>query len=132
MSGIENLDQLLKHMSPNLKDGEFVFISQPNGRYGSHPELEPIAAVLEAEGLTLIIPQSKADQHNLPYDGVYKMITLEVHSSLEAVGLTAAFATKLTEHNISANVVAGFYHDHIFVQTSAADRAITALKELSQ
>ena len=132
MSGISNLDQLLTHMSPKLIDGDFVFISKPNSSYGSHSELESIAAVLEPEGLTLIIPQNKADQHNIPYDGVYKMITLEIHSSLEAVGLTAAFATKLTEHNISANVVAGFYHDHIFVQASAADRAIAALKELSQ
>ncbi|MEM9776200.1 MAG: ACT domain-containing protein [Chloroflexota bacterium] len=131
MSGVTNLSQLLAHMSPKLIDGDFVFISKPNSSYGSHIELEPVAAVLEPEGLTLIIPQNKADEHHISYEGIYKMITLEVHSSLEAVGLTAAFATKLAEHHISANVIAGFYHDHIFVQASAAARAIAALKELS-
>ncbi|MEM8863155.1 MAG: ACT domain-containing protein, partial [Chloroflexota bacterium] len=130
-SGIKNLDKLLKNMSPTLQEGVFVFISLTEGTIGSYDELNPIAAVVEPEGLTLVIPQDKADQHQISYDGVYKMITLEVHSSLEAVGLTAAFATKLAEHHISANVIAGFYHDHIFVQASAAARAIAALKELS-
>jgi hypothetical protein len=54
-----------------------------------------------------------------------------VHSSLETVGLTAAFSTKLGEHGISANVIAGYYHDHIFVQSDLAKSAIDALHELT-
>ncbi len=130
MSGITNLKQLLKKMSPELQDGEFIFASFQSSTYGDHAHLQPVAAVLESEGLTLVIPLEKAAEHGLAYDGIYKMITLQIHSSLEAVGLTAAFATKLGEHGISANVIAGFFHDHIFVQANKADAAVEALKEL--
>ena len=131
MSGILDLKQLLKDMSPVLQDGVFVFCTFPESRYGDHAHLEPVASVAEAEGLTLVIPHAKADQFEIAYEGVYKMITLEVHSSLEAVGLTAAFATKLGEHGISANVIAGYYHDHIFVQAAKAELAVKALREFN-
>jgi hypothetical protein len=55
------------------------------------------------------------------------MITLNVHSSLEAIGLTAAVAGRLALHGISANVVAAYYHDHIFVPTADAERAVVVL-----
>jgi hypothetical protein len=132
MLGEKNLDKLLSAMSPALMTGEFVFCSFENSRYGDHAELEPVAAVTENEGLTLVVPKSQADQHRLEYNSVFKGITLNVHSSLEAVGLTAAFSRKLTEHGISANVIAGFYHDHIFVQSELAESAITALNELTR
>ena len=63
---------------------------------------------------------------------MFKGITLTVHSSLDAVGLTAAVANKLTEKGISANVIAAYYHDHIFVQTEKAALAIEALNEFSK
>ena len=132
MLGEKNLDKLLSAMSPALMAGEFVFCSFENSRYGDHAELEPVAAVTENEGLTLVVLKSQADQHRLEYNSVFKGITLNVHSSLEAVGLTAAFSRKLTEHGISANVIAGFYHDHIFVQSELAESAITALNELTR
>jgi hypothetical protein len=132
MLGEKNLDKLLSAMSPALMTGEFVFCSFENSRYGDHAELEPVAAVTENEGLTLVVLKSQADQHRLEYNSVFKGITLNVHSSLEAVGLTAAFSRKLTEHGISANVIAGFYHDHIFVQSELAESAITALNELTR
>jgi hypothetical protein len=65
------------------------------------------------------------------YEFAYRLITLKVHSSLEAVGLTAAFSNKLTEHDISANVIAGYFHDHIFIQARQAEKAMAALKELT-
>lgn len=129
MSGIINLTQLLKEMSPILQDGEFVFTSFPGSQYGDHAHLDPVASAIEAEGLTLVIPKVKADEFSVSYEGSYRMITLQVHSSLEAVGLTAAFATKLGEHNISANVIAGYFHDHIFVQAEKASLAMQALAE---
>lgn len=55
-----------------------------------------------------------------------------MHSSLEAVGLTAAFATELTRHGLSANVVAGYYHDHVFVDADDAERAVAVLQTLSE
>ena len=117
-------------MRPELQDGTFAFCTFPDAIYGDHAHLQPIAAVRESEGLTLIIPAEKAAEFNIPHEGVYKMITLQIHSSLEAVGLTATFATKLGEHGLSANVIAGYFHDHIFVQADKAEKAVGALKEL--
>jgi hypothetical protein len=67
----------------------------------------------------------------LSYEGVFRCITLGIHSSLEAVGLTAAVAGKLATHGIAANVIAAYFHDHIFVQSELADRAIGILSEYS-
>lgn len=129
--GESDLEKLLASMSPVLVDGEFVFCSLENTRYGEHCNLEPIAAVVEREGLTLVIPKSKADEHKLKYESVFRRITITVHSSLDAVGLTAMLSSKLAEHGISANVIAGYFHDHIFVQGEYAEKAISALYELA-
>ncbi len=131
MTGEKNLGKLLPVISPALIVGEYVFCSFEKARYGDHSDLEPIAAVTESEGLTLIIPKSKADEHAIEYESVFRCITLNVHSSLDAVGLTAAFSSKLADHGISANVIAGYFHDHIFVQTELADRAIAAISEIA-
>ena len=126
------LKQLLENMSPQLREGEYVFLSFPGAHYGDHAVLEPLATMIEDEGLTLVVPQTLADTHGHDYDATFRCITLQVHSSLEAVGLTAAFAKQLTLAGISANVIAGFYHDHLFVPSGDADRAVAALQELSQ
>jgi hypothetical protein len=55
-----------------------------------------------------------------------------VHSSLEAVGLTAAFATALSREGISCNVLAGHHHDHILVATADAERAMDVLHGLAE
>lgn len=123
---------MLKAMSPALIADDFVFCCFEKSRYGDNSELEPIASFAENEGLTLVIPKSKADEHGIEYESVFRCITLEIHSSLDAVGLTAAFASKLTEHGISANVIAGYYHDHIFVQQELAGKAIAAIEELAR
>jgi len=130
-SGSTDLQQLLANMSPELRDGQYVFLSIPGADYGDHAELQPLAAMLENEGLTLVVPKSLADAHQHHYDGIFRCITLQVHSSLEAVGLTAAFAKQLTLSGISANVIAGFYHDHLFVPSDDADKAVAALLELT-
>lgn len=131
MTGEKNLEKLLKSMSPELINGEFVFCTFQNARYGEYSDLEPIASINEFEGLTLIIPKFKADEKNIKYESVFKGITLSVHSSLDAVGLTAAFINKLAEYGLSANVVAGYYHDHIFIQSELAERAMEALGEFA-
>ena len=117
-------------MEPALRDGDFVFATVPGK---SVPlELNPIGTFIEDEGLTLILPADEAEAAGLAASGAMQCITLAVHSSLDAVGLTAAFATELTAHGISANVVAGYYHDHIFVGAGDAERAMAALKALSK
>lgn len=130
MSGEKNLAILLATMQPKLLEQDFVFCTLPEANYGDFAHCNPIATFQENEGLTLIIDQSNADAAQLVYNGVFKAITLTVHSSLDAVGLTAAVATKLAQHNISANVIAAYYHDHIFVGKNDAQKAMIALAEL--
>lgn len=127
MSGETDLDKLLRGLKPKLLDGEYVFCSIPGARYGDYPELQPIAAISETEGLTLVIPRFAADQNDFAYESVFKGITLMVHSSLDAIGLTAAVSGILFELGISANVIAGYYHDQLFVPSNDADRALEAL-----
>ena len=131
MSGIRELDDLLRSMNPKLEETDFVFCTVL-GTLKEYLHLDPIATFKETEGLTLIIEKSKAEQFDLSFDGTYRQITLTVHSSLDAVGLTAAVANKLASKGISANVVAAYYHDHIFVQTHKATEAMLALSELSE
>ena len=130
MSGETDLSKMLATLKPKLLDEEFVFCTFPQASYGDHPELQPIASFREAEGLTLVIPKHRADTHGIQYEGVFRCITLSVHSSLDAVGLTAVIATKLAEHHISANVIAATYHDHVFVQNGRAQEALATLKKL--
>ena len=131
MSGITDLAKLLSSLKPKLIDGEFVFLTLPDGRYGDGKELHPVASFAEPEGLTLIVPKGRAEAAGVDFDGVFRLISLQVHSSLEAVGLTAAVAEALAAKGISANVVAAFYHDHLFVPASRADEALNALSELA-
>lgn len=129
MTEIMQLELLLRSMEPELKSGEWVFCSV-DGCVADYAHLRPLAFFTESEGLSLIISVETAQKAKIPYKVIFKQITLTVHSSLEAVGLTAAVATKLTSYGISANIVAGYYHDHIFVQTEKAAQALLALQEL--
>jgi len=128
MAGIVELDVLLKSMTPEIKSGEYVFCTV-DGDYSDYAHLNPLASFVESEGLTLIVSVEAAEEAQLPYESTFRQITLTVHSSLDAVGLTAAVATKLASYDISANVVAAYYHDHIFVQSEKADEALLALQE---
>ncbi len=131
MEGKKNLEEILKNMSPTLGDQEYVFITtrKPLDEFLN---LNPLCSFVEEEGLTLIINRTVAEAQGFEFDGVFKQITLKVHSSLDAVGLTAMVASKLKDQNISANVVAAYYHDHIFVQSYLAEQALNCLKDLSR
>ena len=129
MAGEKNLDKLLGSMSPVLVKGEYVFCTLKNSKYGDYADARPIASFIEADGLTLVLPKETADSFGLSYDGIFRCITLGVHSSLEAVGLTAAVAGKLADHGIAANVIAAYFHDHVFVQANLAEQAIGLLLE---
>jgi uncharacterized protein len=130
MSGIIDLAQLLASMKPELSQDEFVFCSL-DGPLEAYVHLAPLATFCEAEGLTLVLTKAVASGAALAFEQTFKRITLTVHSSLDAVGLTAAVATKLTSKGISANVIAAYYHDHIFVPSAQAQEALSALQELS-
>lgn len=129
MAGISDLNELLKSMSPKLMAGEFVFCTV-RGKLTDYLYLEPLATFREREGMTLVLDKGTAAKGKLPFESTFKMITLTVHSSLDAVGLTAAVSSKLASKGISANVIAAYYHDHIFVQSEKAEMALAALEEL--
>ena len=128
MSGETNLQALLANLKPRLRPETFVFCTVPEGTYGDLAELKPIASFQETEGLTLVLLQEHADQRGLPYSGTFRCLSLEVHSSLEAVGLTAAVSTTLAKQEISANVIAAHFHDHFFVPARHAERAMELLQ----
>ncbi len=128
VSGERNLDILIASMEPVARDGRFVFVTVDEST-ATHLAAEIV--VRESEGVTVVLPQAAADEQGLTYDFVAGWITLQVHSALDAVGLTAAFATALAEHGISANVVAGYHHDHVLVPIDDLERAIAALEQLA-
>ena len=130
MPGETDLVTLLKDMKPELHMGEYVYCLAESREHAL--ALDPLCYFVEGEGITVILPKEKADAHNISYSTSCAWITLTVHSSLEAVGLTAAVSKALTESNISCNVVAAFYHDHIFVPIEDAQRAMSALLALTR
>jgi len=130
MQGEKDLAVLLKTMKPELNEGEFVFCTINDLSTIAIKDI--VGFFREGEGITIVVKKEVADQLSLNYSFVFSWISLTVHSSLEAVGLTAAFSKALAAHSISCNVIAGYYHDHIFVAQHDAEKAMKALGELSE
>lgn len=129
MAGETNLAILIKNMQPILNEGQYVFCNVPSI---ATFDLDKIRFFFkEKEGITVVLEKNDADTEGVVYTSVFGWITLSVHSSLDAVGLTAAFSKALADNNISCNVVAGYYHDHIFVQEDLAQQAVDVLRKLS-
>ncbi len=120
---------MIATLEPVLRAGEYVFVSLPAD---AASRLRAEATIREDEGVTVVLLRADADAAGLGYDFVARWITLTVHSSLSAVGLTAAFATALGEAGISCNVLAAYHHDHILVPADDADRALEALLGLAR
>ena len=131
MTAETRLSKLLARLQPRLLADEYVFCTIPDGRYGDYAELNPLACYQEAEGLSLVLTKASALTASLPFESTFRGITLTVHSSLNAVGLTAAIANKLTAAGISANIVAACHHDHVFVPAPRAEEALRLLASLS-
>lgn len=126
MSGVTDRGDLLAAMRPVLTPGEWVFVT------GAAPVEGAIATVVEDEGVTSVVNRTTAEHASVTGDPVMARITLQVYSALEAVGFTAAVATALAARGIPANVVAGYFHDHVFVPLDRADEAVAVLEELSR
>jgi hypothetical protein len=130
MPGETNLNTLLKNMTPVLNNGDYVYCAVSD--ISTIDTKEIIGLFKEEEAITVILKKEIADKRGLKYEYIAAWITLTIHSSLAATGLTAAFANALAAEGISCNVVAAYYHDHIFVAKEDAKRAMEALRKLAE
>ena len=130
MPGESNLAALLQNMKPEIHEGVFVFCSIPEGK-GIPAALRPVHIFREREGTAFIIRREEAEAAGLPHQFASRMITLTVHSSLEAIGFLAAVTGRLAEAGISVNAVSAFYHDHLFVPEHKADEALRHLQGMN-
>lgn len=131
MTGETKLAALLAGMRPFLQPGIFVFCTIPNSQ--AVPQgVEPVMLFREAEGITLILREEEADAAGLAKIFPCRMITLEIHSSLEAVGFLAAITARLAAAGMGVNPVSAFYHDHLFVPSGRAEEAMAILREMAK
>jgi hypothetical protein len=130
MTGEKDLANILKTMRPRLNPGEYVFCTIKELTQIDFSKI--IMSFREEEGITVVLEKQVADGLNMEYPFIASWITLTVHSSLSAVGLTAAFSQALTNENISCNVVAGYFHDHIFVDHKDGQKAMSVLNRLAK
>lgn len=95
-------------------------------------DYDVLSVFKETEGVTLVLEKQEADKAGLFYNGVWSLITCEVHSDLEAVGFLAAITQRLARAQISVNVVSAYYHDHLFVPKQKTLAALKVLKDLNK
>jgi uncharacterized protein len=129
MPGENNLRTLLQHMKPEMQDGIYVFCSLSHGE-DIPAALAPVLVFREREGMALIVRREDADRAKLSYQFASRMITLTVHSALEAVGFLAAITARLAAAGISVNAVSAFHHDHLFVPEHRASEALDLLRDM--
>ena len=127
---ISDLRRLLAGMAPVLYPGPYGFACLDGARV-CPAGVVSFATVAEDEGLTVVAPEVELVAAGLAFQGGWARISLTVQSDLAAVGLTAAIAGALSDVGISANVIAGFHHDHFLVQADRAADAMTVLRGLS-
>lgn len=125
-----DLGELLATLAPRWNPGVYVFASVPDGLAVDTRRV--IASIREPEGLSLVLAEADAAALGLPVQFRAAWLTLTVHSALDAVGLTAAFAQALAAAGIGCNVVAGTFHDHLFVPHARAADAMALLAGLQQ
>lgn len=130
LSGYKDLSYLLKNMEPAHVPGVYIFATV------SEEILEvlgasPLLVFRENEAITVIVSKEIAETNSLPIKSEWSLVTLTVHSNLEAVGFLAKITSILAEAGISVNTVSTFYHDHLFVPKDRVDETLTLLKNLS-
>lgn len=122
-----DLGEMLRTLDVTVRPDPYVFVVVTPSSAGA---ADAAALVAEDEGLTAVLPVTRARELGLPEGPAFAWLTLTVHSSLEAVGLTAAFSTALAAAGISCNVLAGYHHDHLLVPLADRDRAVAVLRAL--
>jgi hypothetical protein len=122
-----DLETLIRAMSPRLMPGLFVFATVT----AVPAAIAPLMSFREAEGITLILPRDQAEAAGLAWDFPCRMITLQIASSLDAVGFLAAITGRLAAAGIPVNPVSAFHHDHLFVPEARADEAMAILAAMA-
>ena len=117
MGGESDLSRLLRGLTPRLYPDRYTFAETAESVLAEGQ----FALVREDEGLTSI----HADQL-----GQWARISLEIHSSLDAVGLTGVMASRLADLGISVNIIAALHHDHLFVPWDRREEALECLQSL--
>jgi len=130
--GERDLGRLLAGLSPRREPGEWVFVVVPEAPITTASSLLRGAAITvrEREGVTAVVLAADAAAAGVTASAPHAWITIDVHSALDSVGFIAAISTALTRAGISANVVAGYHHDHLLVPLARADDALVALRRL--
>lgn len=124
MSGQTNLEEVLKSIKVSCDGIEYCFATVKDNNFS----LKEILGIFqEDEGLTLIATKKYFEKNNISYDGPFAKLTIENHTSLDLVGLTATLSTKLAKVGISANVIAAYFHDYVFVQYNLRQKAISTI-----
>lgn len=135
MPGELSLNVLLRSLKVTLLPSTYAWATLPSTTISNIPsELLTSAKLIfaESEGLTLVLPLEIATAHDIPYTYPSKQITLDIHSSLEAVGFMAAISTRLAREGFSSNPVSAYYHDHLFVKVEDAERIVEVLRALAE
>ena len=130
MSGETDLDAMLATIAVDRRPGTYCFLTVANDVDADQLIDQALATIREDEGLTAVVTVETARAQGFEPDYEAAWLTLRVHSALEAVGLTAAFARALADEDLSCNVLAGFHHDHLLVPADRADDAIAAIESL--
>ena len=130
MTGERDLVTLLRSMRPVLHPEMYVFATLKPGEEAP-PSVAPIMTFREEEGMTLILLESEARSIGLAGTFRSRLITLQVHSSLAAVGFLAAVGTRLAEAGLAVNAVSAYFHDHLFVPAERAEEALATLQSLA-
>jgi hypothetical protein len=117
LAGERDLARLLPGLTPRLYPDRYAFAEMVEPVL----QADQFALVREDEGLTSIHPDPQ---------GQWARISLEIHSSLDAVGLTGVMASRLADRGISVNIIAALRHDHLFVPWEWREEAMDCLRDL--
>lgn len=113
-----------------MSPADYVFCALPGDSLADSVALNAVAMVRESEGISLVVERSIAERAGLRFEGPFRMISLTIRTRLDSVGLTARMAGALASHGISANVIAGYFHDHVLVPAERGEEALAILRDL--
>merc|ERR1712130_502477 len=132
-AGESDLEKLIRTMKPCLMPEVFVFLNlHANDDLPSEIFQKSVFTFKEKEGNTFVLPRSVVERLGYQYEYPCRLISLEVHSSLSAVGFLAVILRHLADQGVSCNVASGFFHDHMFIPDGEEEHVLELLRILSE